>query len=230
MAVNSPNPPPVDYMNRGLRVRDLAGRLSLAVRKEHFQLFIDNLAPDSTTTILDIGVSPANDLIEANFFEKLYPDTQNITAASVEDASNLEQDFPGLSFVQLDEGRLPFEDGQFDIAFSSAVLEHVGDRAHQRAFIAEMVRVSRRVFLTTPNRWFPIELHTALPFLHWLPQPRHQALLARLKHEQWASTDNLNLLGARDLYNLFPPGVDFVIHKHRLAGLCSNLIAWSLPA
>ena len=33
----------------------------------------------------------------------------------------------------------------------------------------EAVRVGRRVFLTTPNRWFPVEVHTRLPLVHWLP-------------------------------------------------------------
>ena len=29
--------------------------------------------------------------------------------------------------------------------------------------------MGRRVFVTTPNRWFPVELHTRLPLVHWLP-------------------------------------------------------------
>ena len=26
------------------------------------------------------------------------------------------------------------------------------------------------MFVTTPNRWFPIEVHTRLPLVHWLPE------------------------------------------------------------
>ena len=29
--------------------------------------------------------------------------------------------------------------------------------------------MGRRVFITTPNRRFPVEVHTRLPFVHWLP-------------------------------------------------------------
>ena len=29
-----------------------------------------------------------------------------------------------------------------------------------------------RVFVTTPNRWFPLEVHSLLPFAHWLPRRR----------------------------------------------------------
>jgi len=35
--------------------------------------------------------------------------------------------------------------------------------------VAEALRVAPRVFVTTPNRWFPIELHTRAPLVHWLP-------------------------------------------------------------
>ncbi len=57
----------------------------------------------------------------------------------------------------------------FDVVFSNAVIEHVGDRERQEALVREALRVGRRVFVTTPNRWFPIEVHTRLPFVHWLP-------------------------------------------------------------
>ncbi len=229
MTNETPNPTAVDYVNRGLRLRQVLARVSLSVREQLFQLFIDNCAPGPSSRVLDIGVTPANDLPESNYFEKLYPYRDNITATSIEDAARLEEDFPGLTFVRTKGVALPFSDGEFDIAFSSAVLEHVGDRARQRAFLAEMVRVSRCVFLTTPNRWFPIELHTALPLLHWLPQRLHQAVLLHLGHGQWASTDNLNLLSAHELAELLPAEQRFAIHRHRVAGLCSNLVVWSVP-
>ena len=44
-----------------------------------------------------------------------------------------------------------------------------GGRDGQRRFVHELCRVAKRVFVTTPNRWFPIEVHTLRPFVHWLP-------------------------------------------------------------
>ncbi len=55
--------------------------------------------------------------------------------------------------------------------WSNAVLEHVGTRDDQLLFLREVRRVGRRVFLTTPNRHFPVEVHTRTPLLHWLPKP-----------------------------------------------------------
>ena len=68
--------------------------------------------------------------------------------------------------------------------FSNAVIEHVGGRAEQRRFVDESLRVAPRAFVTTPNRWFPVEVHTRLPLVHWLPdaarpprvRPRAQAV------------------------------------------------------
>ena len=58
---------------------------------------------------------------------------------------------------------LPFADGAFDLGFSNAVVEHVaGGRDGQRQFVAELCRVAQRVFVTTPNRWFPLDPHTLL--------------------------------------------------------------------
>ncbi|HEY9722408.1 MAG TPA: class I SAM-dependent methyltransferase, partial [Oscillatoriaceae cyanobacterium] len=101
------------------------------------------------------------------------------------------------------------------------------DRDAQRAFVHELLRVGRQVYLTTPNRDFPIELHTFLPFVHWLPQPTHQAILRALGKDFWARTENLNLLDARSLAALFPADAQVQIRTHRLLGLPSNLIVSS---
>ena len=76
--------------------------------------------------------------------------------------------YPG-PFVQADATeRLPFDDGAFDLAYSSSVVEHV-DPARRAAFAAEIRRVARGWFVQTPAWSFPIEPHALLPFAHWLP-------------------------------------------------------------
>jgi hypothetical protein len=57
------------------------------------------------------------------------------------------------------------------------------------------------VFLTTPNRWFPIEVHTRLPLVHWLPD-RLSGRVYGLVGKPWAKENHL--LGPRDLRELFP--------------------------
>ena len=84
---------------------------------------------------------------------------------------------------------------------SNAVIEHVGARERQEAFVREALRVGRRVFVTTPNRWFPVEVHTRLPLVHWLPEqlagPAYD-----LARKPWAKENHL--LGSSELRSLFP--------------------------
>ena len=71
-------------------------------------------------------------------------------------------------FVQADAAqRLPFDDGAFDLAYSSSVIEHV-EPERRAAFAGEVRRVARGFFVQTPARSFPIEPHALLPFAHWL--------------------------------------------------------------
>ncbi len=214
----------IDYFSKGNRFRGVATKLALRARHQMFARFTRAVPTNTETTIIDIGVTPDRDLADSNFFEALYPYPARITATSIEDATFLEEQYPGLTFVRTAGSTLPFEDRAFDVAFCSAVLEHVGDGDHQRRFIAEMCRVADRFFLTTPNRWFPVELHTFLPLLHWLPGPTHQAVLRRLGKPFWASTDNLNLVSAAQLQAMFPPGTQIELIRHRTAGWCSNLV------
>ena len=124
----------------------------------------------------------------------MVPPPRVITATSIEDASHLATLYRGLTFVQTSGDGLPFEDKQFDIAFSTAVIEHVGDRERQRRFVAELLRVSKRYFITTPNRWYPVELHTYSRSSIGCLSTSTSMHSARLGKEQWATSDNLNLL------------------------------------
>ncbi len=217
--------PPTDYFSSGHPLRGLASKISLSARRNMYKKFWEAIEPDETTRIVDVGVTPDTALAESNFFEELYPYKHNITATSIEEASFLERRYQGLKFVQTQAGELPFSDDSFDVAVSFAVLEHVGSRARQKQFVSELVRVARRVFLTTPDRMFPIEVHTFLPLLHWLPQPIHQRALRSLGMEFWAKTENLNLLDRHDLLTMFPREIEVRTWSHRILGISSNLIA-----
>ncbi|HEY7495499.1 MAG TPA: hypothetical protein VIH59_30885, partial [Candidatus Tectomicrobia bacterium] len=80
---------------------------------------------------------------------------------------------------------------------------------------------------------FPIEVHTFLPVVHWLPKRLHRRLLKLLGHSFWASEANLNLLTRRALIQLVTEALQatdrparWSISRHRVFGFPSNLILW----
>jgi SAM-dependent methyltransferase len=78
----------------------------------------------------------------------------------------------GYRFQQVEDARLPFGDGCFDVAVSNHVIEHVGPRPAQRVHLQEIRRVLRPdglLYLAAPNRWTLVEPHFRLPVLSWLP-------------------------------------------------------------
>ncbi len=192
-----------------------------------FDRFLAELKPTADDTILDVGATSDQTLEHSNYAVAWYPHKHRVTAVGIDDASFLEQKHPGVTFRQANGLDLPFPDDSFDYGHSSAVLEHVGSRADQARFIAELARVSRKgFFLTTPNRWFPVEFHSVLPLAHWLPRPLFWAVLRGAGRGALADERVLNLLGARDLEAAARQAglADFRIASVALGGWPSNLL------
>jgi len=197
----------------------LAARASLWNRKRKLALFLEELGPGPETTIVDVGVGDTGFDTEPgvalshNFFEAMYPWPEQITAVSDVPLPNFAQEFPEIEPVTASGTNLPFEDDSFDIAFSNAVLEHVGGREEQRRFVHELCRVAPRVFVSTPNRRFPLEVHTLMPFLHWLPRGARDRAFAALRRDAW---EGVELLNRRELLELFPPGAQARVVESRM--------------
>ncbi len=190
----------------------LADAVSLRSRKRKLRLFLDELQPTPETTVLDVGADElgfgeGGGCRTLNFFEELYPWPERITALGLQDGSAFRARYPDVRYVQGDALALPFEDGAFDVVFSNAVIEHVGGRERQRRFVSEALRVGRSVFLTTPNRLFPVEVHTGLPLVHWLPERAAARVYARLGRD---TGGDLHLLSRRSFASLFPGRVRVV--------------------
>ncbi len=150
--------------------------------------------------MLDVGVTSDQSYNHSNYLEAWYPYKSQITAVGTDDAVFLESLYPGLKFIKADGRKLPLESASYDVVHSSAVLEHVGNEEKQIQFLSEMWRVARKsIFITTPNRWFPIEFHTVLPLVHWLPPQIYRNILLRMGKDFFADESNLNLLSPRSL-------------------------------
>jgi ubiquinone/menaquinone biosynthesis C-methylase UbiE len=78
--------------------------------------------------------------------------------------------------------RLEFPDGTFDVALFANVFEHIPP-AERDVSLREIYRVLKSggiVVGQLPNPYFPIESHSRLPFMGWLPN--------RWQHRYWRLT------------------------------------------
>ena len=193
-------------------------------RARRYELFVDLMRPMPDETILDVGIIDttwrASNPLEAN-----YEHLAQVTAVSLADAPTFKQVFPEVDVVIADGRDLPFGDSHFDIGFSNAVVEHVGNHKQQRAFVHELVRTCRRTMIATPNALFPIDPHTLLPFVHWLPRRLRHRLLRWSGNDRWASEEVLNPLTPRRFKSLFSSESRVRIVSQRTLGITTNLIA-----
>ena len=201
--------------------------VTVSSRRKKFDLFMSLLAPGPEETILDIGVAPYA-FRGTNFLEQWYPYPERITALSnnrPELYKEFERVFSGVKLEFGDANNLQFPDQSFNIIFSNAVVEHVGDREEQRRFVYELCRVGRRIFMTTPDYYFPVDFHTLIPFAHWFPQRVKAGIYRMLGRADWADSDRLNLLTPRELLSLFPPDRAVQLYQQRVMGMTCTLIA-----
>jgi hypothetical protein len=141
-----------------------------------------------------------------------------------------------FSYAFADACALPYAEGEFDIAHSNSVIEHVGLWDQQLAFAREVGRVASAYFVQTPNYWFPWEPHFGTLGFQYLPVPTRVRMLMRRQRgfRQQASTidgairsvESCQLLDERRFRALFP---DAELVRERFAGLTKSLIAIRRP-
>jgi ubiquinone/menaquinone biosynthesis C-methylase UbiE len=189
-------------------------------RLEKCALFFSALNPSRAESLLDVGGGTG---IQREF-EPLYRFFQTVRVLNVRPQSF---DSPELGHVHCDVGdgcALPYADRSFDWVFSNAVIEHVGSRIRQQQFASEIQRVARKgYFVTTPNRNFPVDPHTLLPFYQFF-SPGFQRVLCRFSPGYLKEYERIDLLSARDLLKLFPGGL---VKRCGLPVFSNNLVVLS---
>lgn len=170
-------------------------------RDKKWDLFLKLLRPDANCKVLDVGFSEYEYRSTDNLIEKRYPHPEKITALGIVEPVEFSRKYPNVKTVVYDGKTFPFKNEEFDVCYSNAVIEHVGGTVSQAHFLKEMKRVSKRSFVTTPNKLFPVEVHTRVLFLHWLPRRFFDAFL-KLIGKEWATGGYMNLLTFKELKKL----------------------------
>ena len=182
-------------------INDLAYRFSGANRGKKWDLFLKAINPQPDQTILDVGFSEQEYSDTDNFLEKHYPYQAQITALGIDVPDKFAQRYPRVKAVHYGGRDFPFADKSFDLVWSNAVIEHVGYREAQLHFLKEICRVGKRIWLTTPNRHFPVEVHTRIPILHWFGKGVFDPVV-RLFGMDWAAGPQLVLLTKKEMFSL----------------------------
>jgi len=110
---------------------------------------------------------------------------------------------------------LQFADQSFDLVFSNSVIEHLYTYNNQKKMAGEIRRVGKKYFVQTPNKYFFIEPHYALPLFQFMPSPLVYFILTKTKlsrmhrwDPQYARSylEEIRLLSLQEMKVLFPEG------------------------
>jgi SAM-dependent methyltransferase len=205
-------------------------KLSRISRTRKLDLFDRIISPTKEMKLLDVGAQIDQNSNEKRQLIEAYPWKDNISVVniSVEHISTIKKTYPEIEAVVCDACELPWPDKHFDVVYSNAVIEHVGSFERQMKMASEIMRVGKRWFVTTPNRWFPFEFHMRLPIITWLPGRSYLRIgnIISYNHVQGkymfgCKRDGLRLLSARELRKSFP---DSDIIKQRVTFMAETLI------
>ena len=194
---------------RATPVTRLASRAAARARRRRYAVFAERVGLRPEDRIVDVGCGGAG--------LRALDDEHDVTGL---DALPQPRYAGGPErFVHGDARRMPFADGEFDVAYCNSLIEHL-DPADRPLLAAEVRRVARRWFVQTPNRWFPIEPHVLLPLFQFLPR----ALRRRLWRLGAAGGEfeDIHLLDRRELAALFP---DAEIVRERVGPFTKSLMA-----
>jgi hypothetical protein len=147
----------------------------------------------------------------------------------------VETSHPAIHAVQGDATDMrEFEKGSFDLVFSNSVIEHLYTLEQQQKMASEIRRVGKSYFIQTPNVYFPIEAHYALPFAQYYPKAFLHFILTKTKLsrlKRWGAAeanqyqDEIRLLNEKEM-NLLFPGASLL--KEKVLGLTKSITAHNL--
>ncbi len=169
-------------------------------RNQKLDLFFEIAGNNPGGRLLDIG----GWIGVAGEFLRLHSSFPEVSVVNLERPNVSGATQKNLWIILADGCYLPFRSRAYDWVFSNAVIEHVGDWQRQKLFADEIRRVSAKgYFVATPNRYFPIEPHTLLPFYQFLPV-EIQRRVVRFAPGYLTRYEQIELLSKRQLRLLFP--------------------------
>ncbi len=208
-----------------VRPHSFAERLTIAARDRIYDDFLRLMKPQAGETILDVG---ASDVL--NDAANLLGTPLSASRGDHGDRTRRGAGVPGGLFRPSHTGRWRRTRPSRSWTRASTspcptqCLNTSAATPTRRFFVSELQRVARRVFITVPHKYFPVEHHTGIPVLHFW-RPSFAMACPMMGKSEWLDPSNLVLMSATHLSSLAPPGLRIRIGDTglRLGPFSSNL-------
>ena len=231
---------PLVEIDEGGLLRGFISRVRTASRHRRSALFRSMFDLGPQTRILDLGGSNGAHVHSLLAGTAVRPENVHVADVDQQAVNTAAARFGFVPVVLPADADLPFDDAYFDLVLCSSVLEHVTipddeiwrerstarfqarARERQQRFAREIGRVTRGYFVQVPNRWFPIETHTWLPMVGYMPRSWQLRVIA-LSNRFWIkkTAPNFYLPTAADMRRYFP---DAALVREKACGLTKSLI------
>lgn len=201
------------------------GSLSSKSRAARFRELVRRFPALDRMRVLDLGGTP-------DFWRAAPVRPAHVTTLNLDDKYYPQETW--LDHVVADACDLTSLDsctGDYDLAVSNSLIEHVGGYERRRKLANVVMAAAPAHWVQTPDRYFPIEPHYVAPGFQFLPVRARAAAVQHwpLGHERvytraaaLAQVLTIDLISATELRHLFPSSD---IWHERLGGLSKSIVA-----
>ena len=215
--------------NYGILNLNFIDKIIIKKRIEMLKILKKNIKKSTLRSMLDIGTVDDDSLESSNFFLKRFGHIRIRKSISNQKINNQKLSMSLKKSITSDFSKDDLKNFKSDLVISSATIEHVGNFSNQKKMLDNVISFTEKVFfITTPNRFFPIDFHTKIPFIHMLPKKIHRLILKIIGLKEYAKEKNLNLMSKKNIKFLINDSKknDFNISTFeiKLFGMTSNLI------
>jgi ubiquinone/menaquinone biosynthesis C-methylase UbiE len=202
-------------------------RVQNGLRRKRLSLFLNFIAPlKKPIRILDLGGTVAF------WYLNGFANNSQIEIVVLNLAAQPTK-FKNIKSIVGDARSLSrFKDKQYDVVFSNSLIEHIGDLKAQEKMGKEIMRIGKKYFVQTPNRFFVLEPHFFIPFFYLIPENLKFFVVKNLSLKWWLKPDkdskikswikSIRLLDEGEMKNIFKKGF---VHREKFLGLTKSLIS-----
>ena len=185
------------YSSNHLKIFD---KIVTKKRLEIVDIINNQIILNNINDVLDIGTTSDTENKSSNFIIKNLKNIKNFNSISNQliTSSFFKKKLQKSIIKNFSEYEI--ENFKSDLVVSNATIEHVGNYNNQKAMVSNMIKLSKKmVIISNPYRYHPLEFHTKIPFIHWLPKKIHRKILKNFNLTFYSKEENLNLLSESDL-------------------------------